>query len=178
MDIRWKFFTQRVMMHWNRLPKEAVDAPSLEAFKARLDVALGSLLCWLATLHIAGRGLERDDHCGPLQPRLLILSWTCHQQPLYVPGHPPRLPLACALRDALQPHCCPQVPPPLPPPLGAGSCPLDNEHDLCLPVSAQQAWLLLGTSAVSSALFFRRWQGQGVTVPHPDNPEGHWQQLW
>ena len=31
-------------MHWNRLPKEAVDAPSLEAFKARLDVALGSLI--------------------------------------------------------------------------------------------------------------------------------------
>ena len=28
----------------NRLPKEVVDAPSLEAFKARLDVALGSLV--------------------------------------------------------------------------------------------------------------------------------------
>jgi len=41
-------------MHWNRLPKEAVDAPSLEAFKARLDVALGSLVCWLVTLHIGG----------------------------------------------------------------------------------------------------------------------------
>ena len=38
----------------NRLPKEAVDAPSLQAFKARLDVALGSLVCWLATLQIAG----------------------------------------------------------------------------------------------------------------------------
>ena len=38
----------------NRLPKEVADAPSLEAFKARLDVALGSLGCWLATLHIAG----------------------------------------------------------------------------------------------------------------------------
>jgi len=36
------------------LPKEAVDAPSLQAFKARLDVALGSLVWWLATLHIAG----------------------------------------------------------------------------------------------------------------------------
>jgi len=31
-----------------------VDAPSLQAFKARLDVALGSLVWWLATLHIAG----------------------------------------------------------------------------------------------------------------------------
>jgi len=54
--------------HWNRLPKEAVDAPSLEAFKARLDVALGSLVWRLVTLHIAG-GLEVDDHCGPFQPR-------------------------------------------------------------------------------------------------------------
>jgi len=36
------------------LPKEAVDAPSLQAFKARLDVALGSLVRWLVTLHIAG----------------------------------------------------------------------------------------------------------------------------
>ena len=31
-----------------------MDAPSLQAFKARLDVALGSLGCWLVTLHIAG----------------------------------------------------------------------------------------------------------------------------
>ena len=54
LDIRRKFFTQRVVTHWNRLPKEAVDAPSLETFKARLDVALGSLVWWLATLHIAG----------------------------------------------------------------------------------------------------------------------------
>jgi len=30
-------------MYWNRLLKEVVDAPSLETFKARLDVALGSL---------------------------------------------------------------------------------------------------------------------------------------
>ena len=52
--MRRKFFAQRVVRHWNRLPKEVVGAPSLEAFKARLDVALGSLVCWLATLHIAG----------------------------------------------------------------------------------------------------------------------------
>ena len=50
------------------LPTEVVDAPSLEAFKARLDVALGSLVWWLATLHIAV-GLKLDDHCGPFQPR-------------------------------------------------------------------------------------------------------------
>ena len=44
LDIRKKLFTQRVVTHWNRLPKEAGDAPSLEAFKARLDVVLGSLV--------------------------------------------------------------------------------------------------------------------------------------
>ena len=35
---------EREVTHWNRLPKDVVDAPSLEAFKARLDVALGSLV--------------------------------------------------------------------------------------------------------------------------------------
>ncbi|KFZ56743.1 hypothetical protein N321_05589, partial [Antrostomus carolinensis] len=44
LDVRRKYFTQRVVRHWPRLPREAVDAPSLEEFKARLDVALGSLI--------------------------------------------------------------------------------------------------------------------------------------
>jgi len=57
-----------VVTHWNRLPKEVVDAPSLEAFKARLDVALGSLVWWWVTLHIAER-LKLDDHYGPFHPR-------------------------------------------------------------------------------------------------------------
>jgi len=43
-----------VVTQWKRLPKEAVGAPSLDAFKTRLDVALGSLVWWLVTLHIAG----------------------------------------------------------------------------------------------------------------------------
>ena len=38
LDTRRKFFTQRVVTHWNRMPKEV----ALEAFKARLDVALAS----------------------------------------------------------------------------------------------------------------------------------------
>ena len=44
LDIRRKFFTHRVVTHWNRLPKEVMDAPSLEALKARLDMALGILV--------------------------------------------------------------------------------------------------------------------------------------
>ena len=43
-----------MVTHWNRLLKEVVDVPSLEALKTRLDVALGSLVWWLVTLHIAG----------------------------------------------------------------------------------------------------------------------------
>ena len=62
------------MKHWNRLPKEVLDAPFLEAFKARLDVALGSLAWWLATLPIAAGELKLGDCCGPLQPRPLYDS--------------------------------------------------------------------------------------------------------
>ncbi|KFW69967.1 hypothetical protein AS28_10906, partial [Pygoscelis adeliae] len=44
LDIRKKFFTLRVVKHWNRLPREVVDAPSLETFKVRLDGALNNLV--------------------------------------------------------------------------------------------------------------------------------------
>ncbi|KFP17679.1 hypothetical protein Z169_10892, partial [Egretta garzetta] len=44
LDIRKKFFTVRVVKHWNRLPREVVEVPSLEAFKARLEGALSNLI--------------------------------------------------------------------------------------------------------------------------------------
>ncbi|KFQ09740.1 hypothetical protein N329_03168, partial [Haliaeetus albicilla] len=44
LDVSKKFFTVRVVRHWNRLPREVVDAPSLEVFKARLDGSLSSLV--------------------------------------------------------------------------------------------------------------------------------------
>ena len=44
MDIRKKFLTVRVARHWNRLPREVVDAPSLQALKVRLNGALSSLI--------------------------------------------------------------------------------------------------------------------------------------
>ncbi|KFP09239.1 hypothetical protein Z169_05030, partial [Egretta garzetta] len=44
LDIRKKFFTMRVVKHWNRLPREVAEAPSLETSKARLDRALSNLI--------------------------------------------------------------------------------------------------------------------------------------
>ena len=59
LDIRKKFFTVRVLRHWNRLTSEVADAPSLEAFKARLDGALSNLLYGVVSLPVGG--LELDD---------------------------------------------------------------------------------------------------------------------
>ncbi|KFQ82892.1 hypothetical protein N335_10891, partial [Phaethon lepturus] len=44
LDLREKFFPMRVVKPWHRLPREVVDAPSLETFKVRLDGALSKLI--------------------------------------------------------------------------------------------------------------------------------------
>lgn len=54
LDVRRKFFTQRMVVHWNRLPKDVVDAPSLEVSKTRLDGALGTLRWWVVILLMSG----------------------------------------------------------------------------------------------------------------------------
>ena len=41
-------------VNWNRLPSEVVNAPTPEAFKARLDVAVSNLVYREVSLHIAG----------------------------------------------------------------------------------------------------------------------------
>jgi len=56
LDLR-KILITRVVKHWHRLPREVVNAPSLETFEARLDRALSNLTGLKMSLLIAG-GLD------------------------------------------------------------------------------------------------------------------------
>jgi len=53
LNMRKNFFPLRVTEHWNRLPREVVDSPSLEIFKPCLDKVLCSLL-WVTLLWQGG----------------------------------------------------------------------------------------------------------------------------
>jgi len=76
LDIRKKIFTMRVVKHWNRLPRETVEAPSLETLKARLDGAEQPGLVEDISANCKGVGLDDLERSLPTQSILCFYDFS------------------------------------------------------------------------------------------------------
>ena len=59
-----KIFTVRVTEHWNRLPRETVESPSLETLKTHFDIFVFKLL---QGKYFNRKGLDPVISRGPFQ---------------------------------------------------------------------------------------------------------------